>query len=55
MLKLHEEMFGNVWEWAVELRKIDLNLGVVWHQVPIEGKWLAFQLLEMGPLSDSVC
>ena len=33
VLKLHEEMFGNVWEWAGELRKIDLNLGVAWHQV----------------------
>jgi fido (protein-threonine AMPylation protein) len=32
-LKLHEEMFGKVWEWAGQPRKIDLNLGVPWHQV----------------------
>jgi Fic-DOC domain mobile mystery protein B len=32
-LKLHEEMFGNVWEWAGQLRTIDLNLGVSWRQV----------------------
>ena len=32
-LKLHEEMFGKVWEWAGRPRKIDLNLGVAWHQV----------------------
>ena len=33
MLKLHEEMFGNVWDWAGKTRSIDLNLGVPWHQV----------------------
>lgn len=27
-LKLHEEMFGDVWEWAGKLRKHGLNLGV---------------------------
>ena len=54
MLKLHEEMFGNVSEWSGELRKIDLNLGVVSYQVPIEGKWLAFQLLETGELLNGV-
>jgi Fic-DOC domain mobile mystery protein B len=32
-LKLHEEMFGKVWEWAGKLRTIDLNLGVSWHHV----------------------
>jgi Fic-DOC domain mobile mystery protein B len=32
-LKLHEEMFGKVWDWAGVTRKIDLNLGVAWHQV----------------------
>jgi len=32
-LKLHQEMFGKVWEWAGMPRKIDLNLGVAWHQV----------------------
>ncbi len=32
-LKLHQEMFGDVWEWAGSPRKKDLNLGVAWHQV----------------------
>lgn len=32
-LKLHEEMFGDVWEWAGCPRQMDLNLGVPWHQV----------------------
>jgi len=32
-LKLHEEMFGNVWVWAGTLRRRDLNLGIPWHQV----------------------
>lgn len=27
-LKLHEEMFGDVWDWAGKLRKHGLNLGV---------------------------
>lgn len=32
-LKLHEEMFGDVWEWAGKPRQVDLNIGVAWHQV----------------------
>ena len=32
-LKLHAEMFGDVWEWAGRPRQVDLNLGVAWHQV----------------------
>ena len=32
-LKLHKEMFGDVWAWAGTSRQIDLNLGVPWHQV----------------------
>jgi fido (protein-threonine AMPylation protein) len=32
-LKLYEEMFGKVWEWAGVPRKIDLNLGVAWQHV----------------------
>ncbi len=34
-LKLHEEMFGDVWDWAGIPRQTDLNLGVPWHQVEI--------------------
>ena len=33
MLKLHREMFGDVWKWAGEVRTADLNRGSPWHQV----------------------
>ena len=33
MLKLHYEMFGDVWKWAGKARTSDLNLGSPWHQV----------------------
>lgn len=33
MLKLHREMFGDVWTWAGATRTTNLNLGVPWHQV----------------------
>ena len=36
MLKLHREMFGDVWEWAGTVRKTDLNLGPAWYQVSIQ-------------------
>lgn len=36
LVKLHGEMFCRVWNWAGTLRKIDLNLGVPWHQIEIE-------------------
>ena len=29
-LKLHREMFGEVWEWAGRTRQTDLNIGVPW-------------------------
>ncbi|HSG73023.1 MAG TPA: Fic family protein, partial [Planctomycetaceae bacterium] len=32
-LKLHAEMFGDVWDWAGTPRQKDLNLGVPWYQV----------------------
>jgi Fic-DOC domain mobile mystery protein B len=32
-LKLHREMFGDVWNWAGVLRTNDLNIGVPWKQV----------------------
>ena len=31
--RLHKEMFGEVWEWAGELRTRDLNLGIRWNQI----------------------
>ena len=33
-LKLHREMFGNVWAWAGGPRRIDLNFGIPWFHVP---------------------
>ena len=32
-VKLHGEMFGEVWAWAGKLRQHDLNIGVPWGQV----------------------
>src|SRR5262249_15141061 len=32
-LQLHQEMFGDVWQWAGVLRTVDLNLGVPWQHV----------------------
>jgi len=31
LLRLHREMFGDVWEWAGQTRTVDLNLGSPWH------------------------
>ncbi len=33
LLKLHREMFGDVWAWAGQPRKCDLNIGVPWYEV----------------------
>jgi Fic-DOC domain mobile mystery protein B len=33
MLKLHREMFGDVWGWAGKLRTVNLNIGVEWPQI----------------------
>jgi Fic-DOC domain mobile mystery protein B len=33
LLKLHREMFGEVWSWAGEIRTCDLNIGVSFYQV----------------------
>ena len=32
-LKLHAEMFGDVWEWAGEIRNFNTNIGVPWTQI----------------------
>lgn len=41
MLKLHREMFGDVWSWAGEIRSRDLNIGVPFYQVRSELQALA--------------
>ncbi len=33
-LKLHQEMFGEVWQWAGQIRTQNLNLGVQFYQIP---------------------
>ena len=33
ILKLHEEMFCDVWEWAGQVRQIDLTLGINWQKI----------------------
>jgi fido (protein-threonine AMPylation protein) len=34
--RLHKQMLGDVWKWAGEFRKENLNIGCDWHQVPIQ-------------------
>ena len=41
LLTLHEEMFGDVWEWAGVLRQIELSIGVKAYMVSSELKKLA--------------
>lgn len=38
--KLHQRMFGKVWDWAGAFRKTHKNIGVDPHQIPIELKVL---------------
>ena len=39
--QLHEEMFGNVWEWAGKFRQIELSIGIKAYMVPTALKELA--------------
>ena len=39
--ELHNEMFGNVWEWAGKFRQIELSIGIKAYQVPSALKELA--------------
>ena len=32
-LKLHKQMFGEVWRWAGEQRQVELNIGAPQHQI----------------------
>jgi Fic-DOC domain mobile mystery protein B len=38
---LHEEMFGNVWNWAGKFRKVELSIGIKAYKVPTALKDLA--------------
>lgn len=33
---LHRRMFGDVWKWAGKFRLSDKNIGISWHQIPVE-------------------
>jgi Fic-DOC domain mobile mystery protein B len=44
MLKLHREMFGDVWSWAGEIRTCELNIGIPFLQVRQELHVLADDL-----------
>ena len=39
--QLHEEMFGNVWDWAGKFRQIELSIGIKAYMVPTALKELA--------------
>lgn len=43
-LKLHEEMFGDVWEWAGKLRQVELSIGIKAYLVSTELKKLVDDL-----------
>ncbi len=40
-LKLHKEMFGDVWEWAGKIRQINLSIGIKPYLISTELKKLA--------------
>lgn len=40
LLKLHEEMFGNVWDWAGKTRTVELSIGIKAYLVSTELKKL---------------
>ena len=42
LLTLHEEMFGDVWEWAGKLRQCELSIGVKAYLVSTELKKLVY-------------
>jgi len=41
LLKLHEEMFGDVWDWAGKLRTVELSIGIKAYLVATELKKLS--------------
>lgn len=45
LMKLHKEMFGDVWEWAGKFRTTNTSIGVDKHQIHIQ----------LGHLLDDLC
>jgi Fic-DOC domain mobile mystery protein B len=33
---LHRRMFDQTWRWAGEFRRVDTNIGIDWHRIPME-------------------
>jgi Fic-DOC domain mobile mystery protein B len=56
LLRLHKEMYCEVWKWAGQPRRADLNFGVAWQYVPEQvlalthdlGCWGDMSLLEQA-------
>jgi len=46
--ELHEEMFGNVWDWAGRFRQVELSIGIKAYQVPSTLKDLADDIAFWG-------
>lgn len=44
MLKLHQEMFGDVWDWAGKFRQVELSIGVKAYMISSELKKLVDDL-----------
>lgn len=36
LARLHRRMFADVWTWAGQFRRVDLNIGVEWWRIPTE-------------------
>lgn len=34
--KLHQKMFGATWAWAGRFRTSNKNIGIEWHQIPVQ-------------------
>ena len=45
VLRLHKEMFGDVWKWAGKFRQSDLNIGVPSHRVRTDLRQLYDEVL----------
>ena len=48
LLRLHKEMYCDVWEWAGQLRQRNLNFGVAWRQISEQVFDLTQALLSWG-------
>ena len=53
-LRVHREMFGNVWKWAGKPRQRDLNIGVPWAQVQTDLEALFLDISYWKPSKDSI-